>query len=245
MKLLKSKFRLNPALRRGLFSLAVCLPSFSSATAGSVKMVPDDTIAIGTRWNLIPTCGGGNCRLTYVTDGVDGNYIWANSGISQCYSFTNTSGIPGTATIDSYVVWLRMATDNPAGNDRVLPRIRSTGTSNYCDGANMNIQTTAFADSSRRFTSWPDGAGTCGFGLLKIERMDSLQLQVNYSIGDTLKITECSVVVWYTEAGGAKKARRRHLLSDEGGYEKFAEYCGLDPNWVIGFREPEFIWREE
>ena len=228
-----------------LLVLSFTTVAFCGAQAGSQKLVPDDTIGIGsTRWIDKPTCGGGNCWLTYVTDGVDANYLSAPAAQVQVWSFTNTSGIPGTAVVDSFGVWLRKATNNTAGNDRILPRIRSTGTSNFCDGAVMNIETTTFADSVRWFTTWPTGAGTCTGGVLSTSRMDSLQLQIQRSLGDSLKVTECSVVVWYTEAG-VKKGRRKKLMSDEGGYEKFAEYCQLDPNWVMGIKEPEFIWREE
>ena len=243
IKLYKSKRqRKVPCI---LLALTFTTVAFCSAQAGSQKLVPDDTIGIGsTRWNAIPACGAGNCWVTYVTDGVDGNYLSNNASLVQVWSFTNTSGIPGTAVVDSYGVWLRSATNNTAGSDRILPRIRSTGTANFCDGAVMNIETTTFADSVRRFTTWPTGAGTCTGGVLSTARMDSLQLQIQRSVGDSLKVTECSVVVWYTEAGGAIKGRKRRM-SDEGGYEKIAEYCQLDLNWVIGFREPEFLWREE
>src|SRR5574341_539748 len=206
--------------------------------------MPEDTVNGGGKWNLQPSCGGGNCYVSYLTDGVDDNYIWSLSGLAHYVTLTNTVGIPGGATIDSYVVWMRMATNATGGNDRVLPRIRSAQSANYCDGVNENIETTTFADSSQKFTLWPTGPATCTAGLLDVAHMDSLRLQFNDVIGDTLKMTECSVVVWYHE-GGQIKGRRRHLLSAEGGYERFAQWCGLDPNWVERFTEPEWMWRKE
>ncbi len=242
MKALKS----FPRLRAGyvLFSLVVCLLAFSSAEAASQKLVPDDTISGATRWDVLPACGGGNCRVTYITDAVDANYLWSLAANSQRYSFTNTSGIPGTATIDSFKLWLRASVNNAGGLDRINLQIRKTGSAHTCDITPIGLETTAFADSPRVSISWPTAAATCTDGVLSIARMDSLEFLFN-DVGDTNKITACSVIVFYTEAGGATKARRRKLSIDEGGYEKFAEFCGLDPNWVVGFREPEFIWREE
>lgn len=213
------------------------------ALAGSVKMIPEDTVVGIGKWNVEPSCGGGNCWVTYITDGIDANYLWSLTGLVQNVTLTNTSGIPSDATIDSYVVWIRAATNATGGNDRVLPRMRTAQSANYCDGANINLETTAFADSSRKFTTFPTGPATCGTPLT-IARMDSLRFQFNDVIGDTLKITECSVVVWYTEAGAAQKGRRRHLLTDEGGFEKFAEYCQFDANVTERFMSPYWIWRE-
>ncbi|MGH8015121.1 MAG: hypothetical protein ACREBV_02920, partial [Candidatus Zixiibacteriota bacterium] len=144
-KLLQSK------IKGGMFAAVVLVQFPSLISAGSFKIVPNDTVNVaGGPWNITPSIcgGGGNCRVEYVTDGVDGNFIWSISGLSQLYSFQNVSGsIPGDATIDSFVVWFRCAVNNTASNDRVRPRIRSTGTSNFFDGANMNIETTSFADS--------------------------------------------------------------------------------------------------
>lgn len=233
-------------------ALIMLVLSGELVSAGSQKLIPQDTVTVaGGPWNIEPSlCGGGlNCRLDYVTDGVDGNYIWSLSGLSQLYSFTNTAGIPVDATIDSFVVWISCAVNNPASNDRIRPRIRSSGTTNYTDTgkggsiANINIEQSTFADSSKCFTGFPDGAAS-GDSPLTIERMDSLEIQILDIIGDTNKVTECSVVVWYTEIGVELKGRRRHLIGEEGGFEVFAKYCRLDPNWVVGFKRPDWIWKE-
>lgn len=231
-------------IRFVLFSLAVCQFTLSSAKAGSVRIIPEDTVGGTALWNLQPACGGGNCYISYLTDGVDNNYIWSLSSLQHHVTMTNTSGIPGTATIDSFVTWFRCAVDNTANNDRIRPRIRSMGTGNYCDGAFINIETTTFADSSKKFTSWPTAANTCTAGGLSIARMDSMEIAILDVGGDSLKVTQCSVVVWYSETGGAIKSRRRHLLIGDGGFEEFAKFCSLDPNWITGFKD-NWLWREE
>jgi len=225
-----------------IFLVTLLIPA--GVVAGSVKMVPSDTVGgSGALWNLQPSCGAGNCHVSYLIDGVDANYVWSLTGLSHLVRMSNTSGIPGGAAIDSFVVWFRCAVNNTGANDRVRPRIRSTGTSNYCDGVNMNIETTTFADSSQKFTTWPTAANTCTGGILSVARMDSMELQILDVTGDTNKVTECSVVVFYTETGGAVKERLRHMqllqISYEGGFDWL-----LGENWVMDFKESEWVWRE-
>ncbi len=244
MKLLKSN---SIPIRCLLSALVVCLLASSSVNAASVYGAPDDTLSGTNNW-LENRTGEPleNEKVFVVTDFNDLEYIY-NSGSAQAFTLSNYSAsIPNDATIDSFVFHSR-AQAGGAGTHTIRHRVRMAPSSaNWCDGVNINL-TTTWTDYSEKFTLTPTAAGTCA-GSLTEARMDSLCVQYNsVSAAVQNRVTQCSVVVWYTPVASTKKRRRRLTPTSEviNGSEKFAEAGGFNIDMVVGFSEPDWIWRTE
>jgi len=217
-----------------------------SAFCGTETIVPNDTVTTENNW-----LANSGDKLTAVTDGNDGVYIYsASAGETQRFVLANTSSIPGTATIDSFIVISRGEKTTGAGTTRYRHRIRMDGNNNYCDGLNQNM-TESWANYPEKFTATPTAAGTCA-GSLTIARMDSLNIQLNsllVPIGHEARVTDLDVTIYYTESGGAIKKHRRRLLILSGkardGYEAFAEMGGFNSDWTVGFAHHPWLWQND
>jgi len=225
--------------------------AMENSYSGSAYMAPEDTVSGTNAWSENRLGEPGEIEKVYVvTDFNDVEYIYSSTGASQLYTFTNPSAaIPDGATIDSFVIYTTAQVDNDAGTDRIRHRIRMDGNSNYCDGANIDL-TNAWTVYSEKFTATPTSGGVCD-GALTEARMDSLNIQYLDVTGDENRVTQCSVLVWYTETGGQiKKRRRKVLLSDSApsvnGYEEFARVGLICTDVaVINSDLPLWLWKEE
>lgn len=221
------------------------------AYCSSAYMAPEDTVSGTNAWseNRIGEPGE-NEKVYVVTDFNDAEYIYSSTGASQLYTLTNSSSvIPDGATIDSFVIYTTAQVENDAGVDRIRHRVRMDGNSNYCDGANIDL-TNSWTVYSEKFSATPTSGGVCD-GVLTEARMDSLNIQYLDVTGDENRITQCSVLVWYTESGGQiKRRRRRIVLSDSApivdGFEEFARAGFFCPDEIIINSNPSnWFWKEE
>ncbi|HEX2897809.1 MAG TPA: hypothetical protein VHP63_07150 [candidate division Zixibacteria bacterium] len=232
-------------------TLWVSLFAFENSFGGSAYMAPEDTVFGTNAWseNRLGEPGE-NEKVYVVTDFNDIEYIYSSTGASQLFTFTNpSSAIPDGATIDSFVIYTTAQVDNDAGTDRIRHRVRMDGNSNYCDGVNIDLSNT-WTVYSEKFTATPTSGGVCD-GALTEARMDSLNIQYLDVTGDENRVTQCSVLVWYTEAGGQiKKRRRKVVLSDNfpgvNGYELFG-HAGFSCHdaVIINSSLPGWLWKEE
>ena len=153
------------------------------------------------------------CEIRLITDGVDGNYIYANnSGQVARIVVADQTGIPADATVDSVGIRWR-GQDNGSGNNRQRLRLRMDGNANYCDGANQSL-TTSWVTHEEFFTQATSAGGTCGNSWTR-ERVDSINVQLtctSVGAGKEVRVTELDIDVYYTEAGGASKVSRRRTL---------------------------------
>ena len=153
------------------------------------------------------------CEIQLITDGIDGDYIFANtSGQVARIVVADQTGIPADATVDSVGIRWR-GQDNGSGNNRQRLRLRMDGNANYCDGANQSL-TTSWVTYEEFFTQAPSAGGSCGNSWTR-ERVDSINVQLtctSVGAGKEVRVTELDIDVYYTEAGGATKVRRRRTL---------------------------------